>query len=81
MGRTTMPEPFGDYIDNFSCLLNPTPIHRLKATVNSYGDKFLVNFTSIIAETRAQRYFFRHLTEHGVDVCITCNGVDDDEIL
>lgn len=81
LGRITMPEPFDRYIENFSCLLNPTPIHKVKATVNSFGDKFLVNFTSCIAETKVQRYVFRHLASNGMDITITCNGVDDDEIL
>lgn len=81
VGRVTMPEPFGEYIENFSALLNPTPIHRLKATLVSYGDHFLITFTSSIAETRAQKYCFRSLAQNGVDVLITSNGVDDDEIL
>jgi hypothetical protein len=81
MGRVVMPELFDEYIEGFSCLLNPTPIHRVKATVCSYRENFQLTFTASIAETRVQRYCFRHLAAQGVDVTITCNGVDDDEIL
>lgn len=81
MGRITVPDFMEPYIDNFHCLLNPTPAHRVKACVCSFGGRFSVNFTSCIAETKIQKYFFRHLTAQGVDVCITCNGVDVDEIL
>lgn len=81
MGRITMPAPFNEFIETFHCLLNPTPIHRVKACICSFDDKFMINFSACIAETQAQRYFFRHLAARGVDICITCNGVDEDEIL
>lgn len=81
VGRIAMPSAFDEFIETFHCLLNPTPIHRVKACICSYGDKFMINFSSCIAETQAQRYFFRHLAAAGVDVVITCNGVDEDEIL
>jgi len=81
MGRIPMPEALAPYIDRFCCLLNPTPLHKLKICVCSYGDKFVLSFTSNIAETKAQKHFIRHLTDNGLDVCITCNGVYDDEIL
>lgn len=81
MGRITMPEEFAALIDGFSCLLNPTPIHRVKACICSFDDRFVINFTSCIAEAKAQRYFFRHLAVNGVEVCITSNGGDEDEIL
>lgn len=81
LGRITMPEEFSELIEGFSCLLNPTPIHRVKACICSFNDRFVINFTSCIAEAKVQRYFFRHLAQHGIDVCITSNGGDGDEIL
>lgn len=81
LGRIAMPPSFEQFVDSFSCLLNPTPIHRLKACMCSFGDRLVINLTSCIAETKAQRYFFRHLAAQGLDVCITSNGVDDHEIL
>jgi NRPS condensation-like uncharacterized protein len=79
MGRVTMPEAFAPYIEGFHCLLNPTAQHRLKATVCSYGDRFVINFTSCIEETKAQRNFLRHLVERGVEITVTGNGGNDDE--
>jgi NRPS condensation-like uncharacterized protein len=81
MGRVTMPEVFAPYIESFHCLLNPTPPHRLKATVCSYGDRFIINFTSCIEETKAQRNFLRHLTERGVEITVTGNGGNTDETM
>ncbi len=81
LGRIVMPEEFTPYIYGFSCLLNPTPIHRVKLCISSFGDNFVMNFTSCIAETKAEKYFFRHLAENGVDVTITSNGACDDEVL
>jgi len=81
MGRLTIPAPFSDYIDRFSCLLNPTRIHRWKLCVCSFEDKFILNFTSCIAETSLHKYVVRHLSAAGIPLCITCNGVNEDEIL
>jgi hypothetical protein len=81
LGRVTMPEICDTYIEGFSALLNPTPIHRVKAAVCSYGETFRIDFTASIAETKIQRYCFRHLAGQGIDITITCNGVDDNEIL
>ena len=76
VGRITMPEEMDPFINCFSCLLNSTPLHRLKLCVCSYNDSFIINFTSCIAETSVQRHFLRHLSECGVDVTITTNGGD-----
>lgn len=81
LGRITMPSGFEQFIAHFGSLLNPTPIHRVKACLCSYNDQFIINFTSCLAETKIQKYFFRYLSANGVEVCITSNGVDDDEIL
>lgn len=74
MGRVVMPKEFEEYIDNFSCLLNPTTIQKVKLTIISYNDVLKLNFTSTIAETSIQRYFIRHLAEQGIDITITTNG-------
>ena len=81
LGRITMPEPFVPYIDHFSCLLNPTHLHRWKACICSFEDALVISFTSCIAETRAHKAFIRHLSAQGLDICVTCNGGADDEIL
>lgn len=81
LGRISLPEQYAQYVNRFICLLNPTPLHRLKACVCSYGEEFVIAFTSCIAETKAQKLFIRHLTENGVEVRLYCNGVMDDEVL
>ncbi|MFV0400252.1 MAG: hypothetical protein ACK5LX_06465 [Oscillospiraceae bacterium] len=73
MGRILMPEEFAPYIDNFSCLLNPSPIQKVKLCVSSYRDALMLNFTSCIAETGIQKYVLRHLAAEGAPVCITTN--------
>ncbi|MDR2933214.1 MAG: hypothetical protein LBV27_08925 [Oscillospiraceae bacterium] len=79
MGRIRMPEPFVKYIHSFHCLLNPTAPHKVKACVSSFEDQFVINFTSCIAETKAQKYFLRHLSAEGIDITLTCNGGYDIE--
>lgn len=81
VGRITVPDMLVPYIDSFSCLLNPTHLHRWKTGCCSFGDKFVISFTSCIAQTSPHRYFLRHLTGAGLDVCITSNGVYEHEIL
>ncbi|GHU80530.1 hypothetical protein FACS1894191_6000 [Clostridia bacterium] len=81
LGRITMPESLAGYVHSFHCLLNPTLPHKLKACICSYGDRFVINMTSCIAETKAQTSFIRHLAAQGVDITITCNGAYENEIL
>lgn len=81
MGRITMPEGLVPYIEGFTCLLNPTGIHRLKITANSFQDEFVMSISSCIAETEAQTMFLRHLAKEGLELTITGNGGYDDAIL
>ena len=81
LGRVKMPLELQDYIERFSFFLNPTPIHRLKLCMGSFGEEFVINFTSCIEESGAQRYILRHLAAKGIDITITTNGGDDDEAL
>ncbi|WRS26158.1 hypothetical protein U6B65_07270 [Oscillospiraceae bacterium MB08-C2-2] len=81
LGRITMPELFSDYITGFATLLNPTPFHRLKLAVTSYGSRLIFSFSTSIEETQVQKSFFRHLTKNGLHVCITSNEENRNEIL
>lgn len=81
LGRITMPAGFVPYIEEFSCLLNPTPQQKLKLTVNSFEDVLALGFTSNIAETGAQAWFIRQLASEGLELVISCNGGYESEIL
>lgn len=81
VGRVDLPDAYAPYIKRFTCLLNPTNIHKIKACVCSYGEHFVLNFTSCIAESKVETYVFRHFSQNGVEVCLTGNGADDNEIL
>ena len=81
LGRLTMPEQFSKYIKSVHCLLNPTLHHKLKLCVCSFNNRIVMNFTSCIAETKAQTFFIRHLANEGVDITITSNGAYENEIM
>lgn len=73
LGRIDMPSFTSDYIEYFTCLLNPTPIQKVKLCVNSYNNTLSLDFTSVIEETDIQRYFIRHLSEKGIDITVSSN--------
>ena len=81
LGSIKMPVELSPYIERFSCFLNPTPIHRLKICMCSYEDEMVMNFTSCIEESSAQRYMLRHLAAEGISTIITTNGSDISEAL
>ena len=81
LGQIKMPSELHGHINRFSCFLNPTSIHRLKLCLCSFEDEFVINFTSCIEETGAQRYILQHLAAEGIEVIVTTNGGDNSETL
>ncbi|MFU0828682.1 MAG: Alcohol acetyltransferase [Lachnoclostridium sp.] len=70
VGKITMPTEFAPYIKQFDFF---TSARRPQICVCSYEDTLTVSFTSPYTETDIQKYFFKMLTDKGIDVVIASN--------
>lgn len=76
VGAVKMPPEISGYIRQFGVVCST---NRIQACMCSFGDNFIISFSSPFISTDIQRRFFRTLTEMGVDVEITSNiGGDAD---
>ena len=70
IGRVTMPAEMAPYIDSFHVFASTA---RLQACMCSFGDQFVLSFTSPFVSTDVQRAFFRRLTAAGIQVEVSSN--------
>lgn len=79
LGIIKMPPEMSGYIKKFGVLCSTK---RIQACMCSFGDSFVITFTSPFASTDIQCRFFRMLTSMGADVTITSNlGSDRNVVL
>lgn len=75
IGKIDMPEemtPFIRLFDFFSAT------KRLQGCSCSFGNHFMVSFTSPFINTDVQRYFFKQLSQFGLEIEIQTNLTEDD---
>lgn len=60
-------------IERFHLMIGVSRRQPLKCAVCAYGDEMVVTFTSVFADSRLQRRFFRKLKEDGVSVRLEGN--------
>lgn len=73
IGKVEMPAPLQKYIRLFDVFLSTK---RLQACMSSFGDRFVITFTTPFVSTDVQRSFFRILTGMGLAAAVTTNFVD-----
>lgn len=79
LGRLSMPPEFSTYIRKFGVM---TSTNRIHACMCTFGDDFVVAFSSPYASTDVQCSFFRTLVRLGIETEITSNlGSDSNVIL
>ena len=76
LGRISMPEPLGQYIDLFSICASTI---KLQVCLATFGDRLTVNFTAPFVSTEIQKRFFRILSGLGIQVEISANRIDPEE--
>lgn len=70
VGRIDMPQMLAPYIRQFGLFLST---RRMQVCLCSYADQLTITFSTPFVDTSVQRYFFRMLSEMGVEVEITSN--------
>lgn len=73
LGRMSLPEDEKPYVEHFEVLNNVTKRQCFKVGVCTLGDRMVVSFISGMEEKEIERWFFRHLSEQGIEVTIASN--------
>ena len=76
VGKVEMPDCFAPYIRLFNVCVST---NRLQLCLCSFGDRMTASFTSPLVSTDIQKNFFRFLTDHGIDVELCANPLDEDD--
>ena len=74
IGQISIEPEYRQYIEKFHFIIGVSKRQRVKCGVCSYGDEVVVSFTSVLADTRLQDYFFDCLREQGIPVETEGNG-------
>ncbi|MEG1953195.1 MAG: hypothetical protein RR115_03045 [Hydrogenoanaerobacterium sp.] len=76
LGQIKLPEEQKPFITRFESLNNLTKRQCFKVCICSFGSTMTVSFVSGMEDKDVERYFCRFLAERGIDVHISCNGVE-----
>ncbi|KAB1644923.1 condensation domain-containing protein [Gulosibacter chungangensis] len=77
LGRVSLPEPADSHVDRMYFHVSAV---RPQFCAMSHGNQLTISFTSPFVETGHIQEFARHLTEHGVEVCVAAAAVTEEEI-
>ncbi|MCX7774345.1 MAG: hypothetical protein N2376_14680 [Clostridia bacterium] len=73
VGLVKLPEGMAREVERVDFILGTNPINKTQCAVSSYGDKLVINFGRIIAETDVERLFFTRLIKMGIPVKMETN--------
>ncbi|MDD3253123.1 MAG: hypothetical protein PHV18_11240 [Lachnospiraceae bacterium] len=73
IGPIKMEPEYADDIERFHLMIGVSRRQPMKCAVCAYGDEMVITFTSVFADSRLQKRFFRKLKEDGVSVRLEGN--------
>jgi NRPS condensation-like uncharacterized protein len=73
MGVVTLPEVIKDHVERFDMVLRTAKYNKLECSAATYGDKFSVSFSRLVAQPHTERLFFTALVRQGIKVKIESN--------
>ena len=68
IGPVQMEPEYADLIERFHLMIGVSRRQPVKCAVCAYKDEMVITFTSVFADSRLQKRFFRKLKEDGVPV-------------
>lgn len=77
IGQIQMPESLKEYIRMFDIFVSTKMI---QICICSFNNNLNIAFSSAYASTDIQMYFFRYLSNLGIDIKINCNSLDKQEV-
>lgn len=75
IGPIMLDEEYQKYIERFHFVIGVSERQRLKCGVCSCGDEMIITFSSVLADTKLQDYFFDSMRDQGIPVETEGNGV------
>lgn len=66
IGPVSLEPEYADQVERFHLMIGVSRRQPVKCAVCSFGDEMVVTFTSVFADSRLQRRFFKTLREDGV---------------
>ena len=75
IGRIGTIRPYSNFIQNFSILIAPEPVEKIKCSSCSHDNELIFTFTSTLKEADIEKQFYEILTEEGIEVKIEDNAV------
>ncbi len=73
LGVIKLPEEMGKYVERFEFLLGRPVSNLITCTACSYKEDMIMTFTKVMHETDIEKFFFRFLSEQGLDITIETN--------
>ena len=73
LGAVLIPDAMEEYIDRFEFVLGPPVINLLNCSVCSFRNDMIMTFSKVMHETDIERFFFRFLSEKGLEITIETN--------
>ena len=73
VGPIRVEPEYQEDIERFHLMIGVSRRQPLKCTACAYGDEIVITFTSVFADSRLQRYFFKKLKADGIQVRLEGN--------
>ena len=73
IGRILTKPSISKYIERYDILVDVSRKNNINCGVCSFDDKMVISFTKTALETDVEKYFFRYLSEKGVNITIEQN--------
>ncbi len=70
LGVIKLPEEMEKYVERFEFILGPPVSNLITCTACSFKNDMIMTFTKVMHETDIEKFFFRFLSEQGLDITI-----------
>lgn len=73
VGVVHIPDEMEEFIDRFEVVLGPPGKNMINCSVCSFSNDMIITFTKVMHETDIERFFFRFLSDKGLEIIIETN--------
>ena len=73
LGKIKAPNEFKELVERYEINVGPSKFNGMGAAIVTHNNQLVFTFSSTIKETEIQKYFYRYLTNLGLDVKLISN--------